>query len=444
MSSPAHNGNQISRSVAVHTIGCRLNQYESEKMAADLAPFGFTRVEGTSGADLTIINTCTVTHRADADCRQIIKRAVRSNPDARVVVTGCYVDHDPERVKAIPGVSMVVRNADKDQVARLLPQQMPELFDREPERNCSAHVVDFYGHNRAWLKVSDGCNQWCSFCIIPRVRGRLRNRPAQQIIDDIHALVRSGYTEVVLTGVHLGHYKHRTAEPQMVNLAALCRTLFEETDIRRIRLSSLEPQTLREDLITLYSESGGRLCRHFHLPLQSGSSRILKLMLRPYDQATYVRKVTAVREAVTGTVVGADVIVGFPGETEDDFQHTVKLVSSGLIDYLHVFSYSDRPGTQASKLPDKVTPEVIKERVAVLTEISELLRTQALKRMIGETLDVIAEHKPNPDGSFLAVSDNYMKVQLPAHIPAGKHVHRVKITGHSDEYLTGDVVATPS
>lgn len=432
------------RRLAVHTIGCRLNQYESEKIAADLAPLGFTRVEDSGSADLTIINTCTVTHRADSDCRQIIKRAVRANPDGRVVVTGCYVDHDPERVLAMPGVTMVVANAQKDQVAKLLPEQMPELFAGEPELNCSAHVTDFYGHNRAWLKVSDGCNQWCSFCIIPRVRGRLRNRAAAEIISDVRALANAGYREVVLTGVHLGHYKHRTAEPQMVNLAALCRSLLDKTDIHRLRLSSLEPQTLREDLISLYSESAGRICRHFHLPLQSGSSRILKLMLRPYDQATYIKRVSAVRKAVPGTVIGADVIVGFPGETDEDFRHTVSLVSSGLIDYLHVFSYSDRPGTQASKLKDKVSPETIRERAALLTEISDSLRLAALQRMIGSTLEVIAEHKPNPDGSFLAVGDNYMKVQLPPHLHAGKEIHRVKITARTDEYLTGDVIQSVS
>jgi threonylcarbamoyladenosine tRNA methylthiotransferase MtaB len=431
---------RLDKKISLHTIGCRLNQYETEKMAAELYPYGFRRAEPGESADLYIINTCTVTHKADADCRQIIKRAARMNPNARVVVAGCYVDNDEQRIAAIEGVHAVVRNRDKEQIARILPDRFPDLFNTEPDTSCSTNISDFHGHNRAWLKVSDGCNQWCSFCIIPTVRGRLRNRPADDIVGEINSLVAAGYREVVLTGVHLGHYKNRLVEPQMKNLAALCRYIFEKTTVARIRLSSLEPQTVREDLVTLYAEADGRICRHMHLPLQSGSSRILRQMLRPYDQNTYIRRVTALREAQPNTIIGADVIVGFPGETDEDFQQSRRLAESGLIDYLHVFSYSDRAGTKASAMTDKVPPELIKERNAILTEISGRLHAAALRRQTGETLEVIAEHRREADGSFFGVTDNYLKVKLPADTEGGKRLIRVRVTGSTEDYLLADVI----
>jgi threonylcarbamoyladenosine tRNA methylthiotransferase MtaB len=432
------------KTIALHTVGCRLNQYETEKMAAELYPFGFRRAAAGEKADLFIINTCTVTHKADSDCRQLVKKAARENPDGKVVVAGCYVDNDPNLVASLAGVDVVIRNNEKERIARILPDRLPLLFDREPDTSCSTMISDFHGHNRAWLKVSDGCNQWCSFCIIPTVRGRLRNRPAADIVAEVRSLVANGYNEIVLTGVHLGHYKNRVVEPHMKNLAALCRTILQETPLPRLRLSSIEPQTVRDDLVDLYRESDGRICRHMHIPLQSGSSRILKLMQRPYDQNTYIKRVTAIKEACANTIVGGDVIVGFPGETDADFDQTRRLAESGLIDYLHVFSYSDRPGTSASTMSSKVAPEVIKERNAILTEISERLRAAACRRQVGQTLGVIAEHKRNPDESFWGVSDNFIKVRLPGWVAGGKQIVQVKIRAASDEFVEGDVIGQQS
>ncbi len=429
------------KKISVQTVGCRLNQYESEKIAAQLYPFGFDRVQQNETADLYIINTCTVTHKADADCRNLIRRAARKNPNSRIVVTGCYVDNDPSLVAGMEGVDLIIQNAEKDEIARILPEKLPDLFTSEPDKNCSTLVTDFFDHNRAWLKISDGCNQWCSFCIIPTVRGRIRNRTARSIIDEINSLVENGYKEVVLTGVHIGHYRSRKEEPFVKNLAGLCRMILNETDLYRLRISSIEPQTVREELVDVYAESEGRICRHMHLPLQSGSSRILRLMQRPYDQNTYIRRVQSVRDAVENTTVGADVIVGFPGETDEDFEHTRRLAESGMIDYLHVFSYSDRRDTPASKMPDKVDPTAIKERNAILTRISNELKTRCHARQIGGTLEVISQHKPNSDGSYWGVSDNYLKVKLPASITPGRGIIKVKITAATDDFVTGDLVS---
>jgi threonylcarbamoyladenosine tRNA methylthiotransferase MtaB len=412
-------------------------------MASDLYPYGFQRVPWAEPADLYIINTCTVTHRGDSSSRNAIRRAARANPGAKIVVAGCYVDSDPAKIAGLDGVDVLIPNARKQDIARILPERLPDLFSAEPDKNCSATIPDFFEYNRAWLKISDGCNQWCSFCILPTVRGRLRNRPPLEIIDEIGGLVANGFNEVVLTGIHLGHYKNRKSEPQVKNLAALCRMIMDRTEVGRIRISSIEPQTVRDDLVQTYANSSGRICRHFHLPLQSGSSRILKAMRRPYDQNTYIRRATAVKDAVPETIIGADVIVGFPGETDDDFAKTRRVCDSGLIDYLHVFSYSDRPGTHASALPDKVHPEVIKERNALLTQISHDIRARAYRRQIGKTLDVIAENRQQGKGFYWGISDNYIKVRLPESHPGGRGIVRVKIESASGcDYVTGSVVSS--
>jgi threonylcarbamoyladenosine tRNA methylthiotransferase MtaB len=408
-------------------------------MAAELYRFGFTRAEKGEKADLYLINTCTVTHRADSSSRYLISRAARENPHGRIVVAGCYVDSDPGKIAGMEGVDVLIPNEQKTDIAEILPRRLPDLFEAktEPARNCSDAIADFHHHNRAWIKISDGCNQWCSFCILPTVRGRLRNRPPREIIDEINGLVTKGFEEVVLTGIHLGHYKWRKDDPQLKNLAALVKMILSETDLKRLRISSIEPQTVRDELLDIYTDSSGRVCRHWHLPLQSGSSNILKRMRRPYNQPMYVRKLEQVRNSMPGTIIGADVIVGFPGETDDDFLKTKSVIESGMIDYLHVFSYSDRAGTTASEMAGKVNPETIKERNAILTRISHDLRQRALKRQVGSTLGVISEYRKRSNRFHIGVSDNYMKVRLPDHVETGKRIVPLEITGATEDYLVG-------
>lgn len=429
------------RKLSVATTGCRLNQYESERMAAELYRYGFVRAEKGEKADLYLINTCTVTHRADSTSRNLISRAARENPDGRIVVAGCYVDSDPETVAGMEGVDVLIPNTDKEDITRILPRHLPELFDDhdEPDKGCSGAIADFYHHNRAWIKISDGCNQWCSFCILPTVRGRLTNRPAIEIIDEINGLVEKGFEEVVLTGIHIGHYKNRKVEPQVKNLAALVRMILRETDLKRVRISSIEPQTVRDELLELYAESRGRICRHWHLPLQSGSTRILKAMRRPYNQAMYLNRLEEVKKAAPETIVGADVIVGFPGETEEDFEKTKGVCESGLIDYLHVFSYSDRTGTTATKMGDKVNPEIIKERNTILTRISKRIRREAMQRQVGQTLGVISEYRKVKNRYHFGVSDNYMRVRLPDNFESGKQIVQVHITDRREDHLIGEI-----
>jgi len=431
---------KATKKIAFQTVGCRLNQYETEKMAADLAVFGFERVDHGRPADLYIINSCTVTHRADKDSRYLVRRAKRENPESRVVLVGCYVETDPQGVAELEGVDLIIRNNQKGQVVEILLEKLPELFVGVRDASCSPVLADFHQRNRAWIKISDGCNQSCSFCLVTIVRGELVCRPAAEIIDEINQLVAHGYNEVVLTGVNIGYYRDREVDPAVGNFTELCRRILKDTKLYRLRLSSIEPQTITDDLIELCAGHQDRICRYFHIPMQSGSSRLLRQMRRPYDRERFLARARAIKEAVPNVIIGADVIVGFPGETEEDFAASRSAAESGLIDYLHIFSYSDRPNTDAAQLPGKIRPQVIKERNTVLTEVSNRVRAESYRRQIGQTLEVISEYRSSPEAGF-GISDNYIRVRLPAEAAGGKDVLKVRITEADDDHVSGRIIA---
>ncbi len=425
--------------ISFQTVGCRLNQYETEKMAADLAPFGFERANRGQPADLYIINSCTVTHRADKDSRYLVRRAKRENPDSRVVLVGCYVETDPEGIADLEGVDLVILNSEKNRLAQILPQKLPTLFEGGAGMVYAPVLADFYQRNRAWIKVSDGCNQTCSFCLVTIVRGELTCRPASEIISEINQLVAHGYDEVVLTGVNIGYYSDREIDPPIKNFTELCGRILDSTELYRLRLSSTEPQTVTDELLELCAQNLTRICRHFHIPMQSGSSRILKQMRRPYDRERFLNRVKAIRQAVPNVVIGADVIVGFPGESESEFVESRTAAESGMIDYLHVFSYSDRPKTAAAEMPNKIRPQIIKERNAELTRVSNRLRYESHRRQIGQTLEVISEYKSSADACF-GISDNYIRVKLPAEVAGGRNIVKVKITSAHHDHVAGNIL----
>ena len=423
-----------SRRFAVETIGCRLNQYETEKIANRLTRLGFDRVEYNQEADLYLINTCTVTGRADASSRNIISRAARRKNEAVVVVVGCYVDSEPEKIAQLYGVDLVVKNSDKDNIVKILNKAFPSLIDAESPPAEQEALPEFHQHNRAWIKIGDGCNQRCAYCIIPNVRGKLTNRPASEIVDEISLLSDNGYNEVVLTGVHIGQYRW----DKIKSVAELIRHILDNTDISRLRLSSIEPQEVGPDLIDVMKEAGYRICRHLHIPLQSGSDRILKIMHRPYSAKEYLYTLQQAKNSIDGIVIGADIIAGFPGETEDDFNESVRVAQSGLIDYLHVFSYSDRPGTESSKMPDKIRSEVIKERNKILRDISEINYGRALKKEVGQTVYAISEYGTDKNGKYYwGITDNYLKIILPNKLGGGREILKVKATAIEDKHLIG-------
>lgn len=428
--------------IRFHTVGCRLNQYETEKMAAQLCPFGFRRVQRGEPADLYVINTCTVTHKADKDSRYYVRRARRENPNARIVVVGCYVEHEPERVAGMEGVDVLVYNSEKDAIAEILQRRLPELFGVQPDAAAASEVMtDFHERNRAWIKISDGCDQDCSYCLVTRVRGPLINRPFSEILEEVNALVAYGYQEIVLTGVNIGYYTDNTVSPPLRSTAEVCRAIVDQTCLRRLRLSSIEAQTVTNELVHLVSSSGGRVCRYLHVPMQSGSSRILRLMHRPYDRDTFVERLWAIKQAEPEAIIGADVIVGFPGETSEDFAQSRSLAESGLIDYLHVFSYSDRPGTTAAALSGKVPHETIRERNQILTAVSGELRFRSHQRQVGKLLEVIAEYRKTAEGYHWGISDNYIRVKLPSRLDSGRRIVTVKITRACPDHVEGEVVS---
>ncbi|MFH2037126.1 MAG: tRNA (N(6)-L-threonylcarbamoyladenosine(37)-C(2))-methylthiotransferase MtaB [Candidatus Zixiibacteriota bacterium] len=424
------------KKVAFDTVGCRLNQYDTEQIAAKMQKRGFCRVPMTEPADIYIINTCTVTGRADASCRNIISRTSRQFGSSPVVVIGCYVESDPQKVAQLNGVDLIINNREKERIIDILSEKYPQLFETESIETSYEHISEFHDHNRAWIKIGDGCNQRCSYCIIPDVRGPLINRDPNEIIEEIRALAANEYQEVVLTGIHIGQYHIGAID----SLPMLLTKIIDETDIYRVRLSSIEPQEVNTELLDVVRNNGQRVCRHFHIPLQSGSDRILKLMHRPYNRKKYLEIIGNVKNRIDGVVVGSDIIVGFPGETDEDFSESVKVAQSGLLDYLHVFSYSDRPGTEASQMADKINPQTIKERNAILREISEQLYTRALECEIGRTDEVISEHRAIDKNQYRAIADNYLSFLLPEGIGGGKQVIKIRALEMADGYLSGEIV----
>jgi len=443
------------KKLATHTLGCRLNQFETEKIAAKIEPFGFERAGFDGSADLYVINTCTVTHKADATCRQMISNVARRKGDAKLVVVGCYVESDRQRVAGLPGVDLVIGNREKARVAELLSQEWPELFSGHRTGDshagntntgvtsagvteapaCVSGVSEFYQRSRAWLKISDGCNQRCSFCIIPTVRGPLRNNRSKNVIGDINQLVSAGYHEVVLTGVHIGHFK----DPGngVYSLTDLLKLILAETDISRLRLSSLEPQVVDDDIISFMADNTHRVCRYLHLPLQSGSDAILSAMRRPYDSARYMEVVTSLKRAIADITIGGDVIVGFPGETDDDFARTCEVADSGAMDYLHVFTYSDRSGTKASEIEEKCNPKTVAQRHKRLRRISQNRLAEAHARAVGTMVSAISENFDDESQRWWGVTDNYLRVLLPDGAGGDRVIHDVVADAVVDGRLLG-------
>ncbi len=388
------------RSVYFHTFGCRVNQYETESMRQKLSDIGY-RVEGDyKSADLCVINSCSVTAEADRKCRQFVRRVLRGNGSARVLVTGCYATRDPDEVRRISPRIEVFSNQEKD----LIPEAVS---------GCSLSASDspllnfFAGRTRAFVKVQDGCDAVCTYCIIPKVRPQMKSRPIPEIRAEVRNLIAHGYKEVVLTGIRLGSYGLASSGGRVGkipgNLADLLRNLIEIPDDFRIRLSSLEITEVTDELLALV-RSSEKICPSFHLPLQSGDDEILKRMGRWYNSAFYSERVKKVWQMIPHCGVTADVIVGFPGETEERFENTFRFIEAHL-NGLHVFPFSDRAGTAAPNLPGHLDWPTVQTRVERLLELDKKLRNDFASRFAGTERRVLMES----DGGF---TDN--GIRLPA------------------------------
>ena len=424
------------------TLGCKLNQADSWALEARLRALGLARAADVEGedsekrpareADVVILNTCTVTGNADREARQIARRLRRSNPRATLIATGCYAERDPASLRAAALVDHVVGL--RDQAARVQALAAAALGLRpEPYRDALGPfgpteacdpAADAADRTRAYLKIQDGCDLRCSYCVIPAVRGGSRSLPPEPVLLQIGRLSAAGYREIVFTGVNTGEYGQDLDPP--LRLHDLLERALLVPGLGRLRLNSLEPKTVTREVISDLAESGGRLARHLQIPLQSGCDRVLGRMRRPYRTADYARLVETLRRELPEIGLGADVIVGFPGETDEEFEATYRFIASSPLNYLHVFSYSPRPGTAAASLPEQVPPPVTKERGARLRALGRELSLRFRRSFLGRDLPVLALREIRPDGRLRALSDNFIDLGLDLEgRPAGSFFNRL-------------------
>jgi threonylcarbamoyladenosine tRNA methylthiotransferase MtaB len=419
--------------VALSTLGCRLNQVESQEIGALLAGHGYQVVEPGPGAQVHVINTCTVTGRADLSDRQLIRRIVRENPGAFVVVTGCFAQTDPQAAAAIAGVDLVVGNQEKYRLpgllATLTKRGRPQVAVADIGDAREVPVVPFtrvVGRSRAFVKIQDGCQHRCAFCIVPAARGRSRSQEPKVVLDQVRALAAAGYRDVTLTGVDIGHYGW-DLYPR-TTLAALLHRLADVAGLRWLRLSSVLPSYFTPELVEAVIALPV-MAPHLHLPLQSGSDRVLRLMRRPYHTGMYRALVDRLAAAIPDLGLGADVIVGHPGETEEDFAATLRFVEVLPFSSLHVFAYSDRRGTEAARRSDRVAPAAIRERSRRLRRLGADKSLAFRRGLVGRRREaVVLEARERRTGLLTALTDNYVEVLLDGPDTLGRRVVPLTIT----------------
>ncbi len=403
------------RTVAFHTLGCKVNQYDTESIWQLFQQDGFRQVDFDEPSDVYVINTCTVTHEGDRKSRQMIRRAVRLNPDAVVVVTGCYAQIAPGEVLGIDGVDLVIGNQFRGQMLALIQKVQQERTPYSAVQDILSQkefedldVPMFADRTRASLKIQDGCNHFCTFCIIPYARGLIRSRRPESVMHQARRLVAAGYHEIVLTGIHTGGYGEDLQDYTLANLLQELETI---ENLRRIRISSIEASEISDELIQVLTDSK-KVCRHLHIPLQAGHSEVLRRMNRHYTIEEYADKLMKVRRALPELAITSDVIVGFPGELDEYFETTVNFIRDQKFADLHVFPYSKRRGTPAAKFKDQVDEAVKHARVERLITLAGELSVAYAREWVGRTLEVIPEEVMDIDGRSLLVghADNYMKI----------------------------------
>jgi threonylcarbamoyladenosine tRNA methylthiotransferase MtaB len=417
--------------VAFHTLGCKVNHYETEAIWQLFKEAEYDRVDFETNADVFVINTCTVTNTGDKKSRQVIRRAIRQNPEAVVCVTGCYAQTSPAEIMEIPGVDIVVGTQDRTKLIDYIEQYKQE---RQPINGVGnimknrtyeeLEVPYFTDRTRASLKIQEGCNNFCTFCIIPWARGLMRSRDPEKVVEQATQLVDSGYKEIVLTGIHTGGYGQ---DLKNYNLAQLLRDLETIDGLERIRISSIEASQLTDEVIDVIAASN-KVVRHLHIPLQSGSDSVLKRMRRKYSMAHFSERLTKLHAALPGLAVTSDVIVGFPGETDEEFQETYDFIVDHHFSELHVFPYSPRIGTPAARMDDQIDENIKNDRVHRLINLSDQLAKTYASNFEDDVLEVIPEEAGSEEGTLVGYADNYMKVQFKADESLIGQLVKVKIT----------------
>ena len=447
--------NKKGRRVAFYTLGCKVNQYETEALEALFKNRGYEIVDFTEEADVYVINTCTVTHLADRKSRQVIRRCLKTNPGAKIAVTGCYAQNAPEEAAGMPGVILVTGTVGRKNMVDWLEQYPGQDQEQNQEQDqertkplnrvAKVQTVSAFEEietdrmierSRPYLKVQEGCEQFCSYCTIPYVRGPLRSRPPDAALREAEKLVAAGFKEIVLTGIHLGAYG-RDLGPG-VTLEQLLRQLLELTEGVRWRLSSLEPVEVTPGILKLLKDYGN-FCPHFHLPLQGGHDDILKAMNRPYTTARYRETADMIREVAPEVCLTTDIMVGFPGETEKHFAACLKFVEEMAFGGMHVFKYSPRKGTPAARLPGQVPPQVKEKRSRELIRLRDELAGRYAARFLGRELDVLAEVQLQ-EGFWEGHSANYLVVRFESHEVSRGQIIPVEVTATGGEASCGRVI----
>ncbi len=436
------------RKIAFYTLGCKVNQVETEQLKEEFDSRGYQLVEFDEPADIYIINTCTVTHVSDRKSRSMLRRAVRRNPQALVVAIGCIAQVDAEQLAAIEGVNLVVGNRDKEN----LPAIIEEFISREhsgveilvnpisqADKPKAIIYSELHQRTRAFVKIQDGCQSFCAFCIVPQARGPVRSKRPEDVLAEIKQLVLLGYREIVLTGIHTGFYGIDIPD---WNLNRLIRAILDQVPGQyRIRLSSIEALEINTDLLDLLAQDR-RLCRHLHIPLQSGSDRILKLMGRRYDRSYYRDLIEKTAQRIPGIALTADVMVGFPGETEQDFQDSYQLIDQLAIADLHVFKYSRRAGTRAADMPDQVAEPEKQIRSERLIELARKKKKEFVKQFIGQFFSLLVEQKSGKD-KYTGITDNYIEVLFPSAQDLCGQLAEVKLLAVDKQMALGQLCIAP-
>lgn len=428
------------KKVAFHTLGCKLNYAETSVIGNSFLKRGFTLTDFESKADVYVINTCTVTENAERECRQIIRRALRKNPNGFVIVTGCYAQLRPDEIQKIEGVDLVlgakekfeifnfIDTIEKKDLACIYVTPLEKLNDFGP-----AYTPLPEDRTRAFLKIQDGCDYKCTFCTIPKARGFSRSEPEEDAINQLKELVNQGFKEIVLTGVNVGDYGSKIG----TNLYNLLKKLVKVEGNFRIRISSIEPNLLSDEIIELVAIED-KLCKHFHIPLQSGSDKILKRMQRRYLSKLYAERIERVKSIIPDAGIGVDVIVGFPGEDENDFNTTKEFISNLPVSYLHVFTYSERPGTLAAEMKEQVPKDERKRRTNILRLIGAKKKFQFYTDQLGTQQIVLFEHRED-DGSVKGFTSNYLRIKTTSQQELTNKFALVYLKELENEFVYGQI-----
>lgn len=437
--------NNTQKKVSFITLGCKVNQYDSDAMRTLFVRNGYTAAGEDEPADVYVVNTCSVTSIGDRKSRQMIRRIRRAHPDSVIAVAGCYAQLAPEVFEKMGDVDVIVGLQNRTHIVDYVEEAMHRTDKKPLNQTVDIMKVDRFENmevdvegevrTRAFIKVQEGCDNYCTFCIIPYARGRLKSRLQKDAVDEIRRLVSKGYREVVLTGIHLGNYGKDLHDG--TSLASLVAELVKIPDLLRIRLGSIESVELSEELISII-QNEPKVCRHLHLPLQAGSDAVLKGMNRHYRLPQFKKLINELREKVPGIALTTDLIVGFPGETEENFQETLDTLREIRFSAIHVFPYSRRIGTPAASYPNQISNEVKKDRVHRVQEVEKEIALEYRKQFMGQVVYVLAEEIK--DGYYEGLTDEYVRVSIrDSHIERG-HLYPVKIDTITDTGMTGTVV----